>query len=93
MNTSITSENETANSLIELLETYDNINISGVSKIIGTPSEMGYIIDTGKFTGFDTTNLVVIGPANLDNILYLEANTTGTIEHEVYDTNVVASPL
>ena len=81
MNTSITSENETANSLLELLETYDNINISGVSKIIGTSAQISYIIDSGKFTGFNTTNLFVTGTTDSTTLSYLDANTTGTIEH------------
>ena len=82
MNTSITSENKDANSLLELMETYDNINITGVSKIIGTSAQISYIIDSGKFTGFNTTNLFVIGTTDSTTLSYLDANTSGTIESE-----------
>ena len=47
MNTSITSENKDANSLLELMETYDNINITGVSKIIGPSSQISSSMDSG----------------------------------------------
>ena len=82
MNTSITSENKDANSLLELMETYDNINITGVSKIIGTSAQISSIMDSGKFTGFNTTNLFVIGTTDSTTLSYLDANTTGTIESE-----------
>ena len=91
MNTSITSENETANSLLELLETYDNINISGVSKIIGTSSDIRCIIESDQFTGFNTTNLAVTGTADSNTIVYFSLNTTGIIENISYDVNVVPS--
>ena len=81
MNTSITSENKDANSLLELMETYDNIDITGVSKIIGTSAQISYIIDSGKFTGFNTTNLFVTGTTDSTSLSYLDANTSGTIEH------------
>tara|TARA_B100000965_G_scaffold20193_1_gene15021 strand:+ start:1517 stop:1771 length:255 start_codon:yes stop_codon:yes gene_type:complete len=81
MNTSITSENKDANSLLELIETYDNINIVGVSKIVGTSAQISNIIDSGKFTGFNTTNLFVTGITDSTTLSYLDANTTGTIEH------------
>tara|TARA_X000000368_G_scaffold247311_1_gene195295 strand:- start:673 stop:927 length:255 start_codon:yes stop_codon:yes gene_type:complete len=81
MNTSITSQDQLANSLVQLIETYDNIDITGVSKIIGTSAQISYIIDSGKFTGFNTTNLFVTGITDSTTLSYLDANTTGTIEH------------
>ena len=82
MNTSITSQDQLAYSLIELLETYDNIDITGVSKIIGTPAQISCIIDSGKFTGFNTTNLLVTSTVDSTTLSYFDANTTGTIESD-----------
>lgn len=82
MNTSITSENKDANSLLELMETYDNINITGVSKIIGTSAQISCIIDSDKFTGFNTTNLRITGNVDSITLMNISSNTTGTIESE-----------
>lgn len=79
MNTSITSENETANSLLELIETYDTINISGVSTIIGTPSEIINIIDLNNFTGFNTSNIILTDNIDNSRLLHIKDNTTGTV--------------
>ena len=79
MNTSITSENETANSLLELTETYDTINISGVSTIIGTPSEIINIIDSNNFTGFNTSNIILTDNIDNSRLLHIKDNTTGTV--------------
>ncbi len=79
MNTSITSENETANSLLELTETYDTINISGVSTIIGTPSEIINIIDLNNFTGFNTSNIILTDNIDNSRLLHIKDNTTGTV--------------
>jgi len=79
MNTSITSENETANSLLELIETYDTINISGVSTIIGTPSEIINIIDSNNFTGFNTSNIIFTDNIDNNRLLHIKDNTTGTV--------------
>ena len=79
MNTSITSENETANSLLELIDTYDTINISGVSTIIGTPSEIINIIDSNNFTGFNTSNIIFTDNIDNNRLLHIKDNTTGTV--------------
>tara|TARA_B100000427_G_scaffold311871_1_gene302862 strand:- start:124 stop:378 length:255 start_codon:yes stop_codon:yes gene_type:complete len=79
MNTSITSENETANSLLVLTETYDTINISGVSTIIGTPSEIINIIDLNNFTGFNTSNIILTDNIDNSRLLHIKDNTTGTV--------------
>ena len=82
MNTSITSQDQLSYSLIELLETYDNIDITGVSKIIGTPAQISCIIDSDKFTGFNTTNLRITGNVDSITLMNISSNTTGTIESE-----------
>ena len=66
---------------MDIFYLYDNINIVGVSKIVGTSAQISNIIDSGKFTGFNTTNLFVTGITDSTTLSYLDANTTGTIEH------------
>lgn len=70
MNTSITSQDQLAYSLIELLETYDNIDITGVLKIIGTSCEIRSIINSGKFTGISSPSFIINGPTENDDINY-----------------------
>lgn len=70
MNTSITSNNETASSLLELLETYDNINLNAVSEIAGTSCEIRSIINSGKFTGISSPSFIINGPTEIDDINY-----------------------
>ena len=55
MNTSITSDNETVNSLLSLTNIYDSIDISDVSKVIGSSAEIESIKDSSNFVGFSTT--------------------------------------
>ena len=75
MNTSITSNNETASSLLELLETNNivtggKVDISGVSKITGTSCEIRSIINSGKFTGISSPSFIINGPTENDDINY-----------------------
>ena len=60
MNTSITSDNETVNSLLLLTNTYDSIDISDVSKVIGSSSEIASLKDSGNFVGFSTTKTLIV---------------------------------
>jgi len=60
MNTSITSDNETVNSLLSLTNTYDSIDISDVSKVIGSSAEIESIKDSSNFVGFSTTRIVIV---------------------------------
>tara|TARA_B100000965_G_scaffold296320_1_gene254548 strand:+ start:1504 stop:1761 length:258 start_codon:yes stop_codon:yes gene_type:complete len=75
MNTSITSNNETASSLLELLETNNivtggKVDISGVSKITGTSCEIRSIINSGKFIGISSPSFIINGPIVDDDINY-----------------------
>ena len=75
MNTSITSNNETASSLLELLETNNivtggKVDISGVSKITGTSCEIRSIINSGNFTGISSPSFIINGPIVDDDINY-----------------------
>jgi len=58
MNTSITSDNETVNSLLSLTNTYDSVDISGVSEVIGTSAEIASLKDSGNFTGLNLSGII-----------------------------------
>ena len=60
MNTSITSDNETVTSLLSLTNTYDSIDISDVSKVIGSSAEIATIKDSSNFVGFSTTKTLIV---------------------------------
>ena len=70
MNTSITSVHEYANSLLNLLETYNNVDLSGVSKITGTSCHIKDIIESGNFTGISSPSFIINGPIVDDDINY-----------------------
>ena len=76
----VTSTSETAGLLLELLNTHDSIDITEVSTIIGTSCDMFTIIDSNKFTGFNTSNLVVIDEIDSNKLSILQESTTGTIQ-------------
>ncbi len=76
----VTSTTETTGLLLELLDTHDSIDITGVSTIIGTSCDMFSIIDSNKFTGFNTSNLVVIDEIDSNKLSILQESTTGTIQ-------------
>lgn len=70
MNTSVTSEHEYANSLLSLIETYNNVDISGVSKITGTSCHIKDIIESGNFTGISSPSFIISGSTENDDINY-----------------------
>ena len=70
MNTSITSVHEYANSLLNLLKTYNNVDISGVSKITGTSCHIKDIIESGNFTGISSPSFIINGPTENSDINY-----------------------
>ena len=76
----VTSTTEYACLLLELLDTNDSIDITEVSTIIGTSCDMFTIIDSNKFTGFNTSNLVVIDEIDSNRLSILQESTTGTIQ-------------
>lgn len=76
----VTSTTETTGLLLELLDTHDSIDITEVSTIIGTSCDMFSIIDSNKFTGFNTSNLVVIDEIDPNKLSILQESTTGTIQ-------------
>ena len=58
MNTSITSNSETVNSLLSLTNTYDSVDISGVSEVIGTSAEIASLKDSGNFAGLNLSGII-----------------------------------
>ena len=78
----VTSTTETTGLLLELLDTHDSIDITEVSTIIGTSCDMFTIIDSNKFTGFNTSNLVVIDEIDSNKLSMLQGSTTGTIQQQ-----------
>tara|TARA_B100001057_G_C22656031_1_gene874012 strand:- start:715 stop:957 length:243 start_codon:yes stop_codon:yes gene_type:complete len=78
----LNSTSETAITLLDLLNTYDDIDITDVSTIIGSSCDMISMINSDKFTGFNTSNLVVIDEIDSNKLSILQSNTTGTIDHQ-----------
>ena len=80
MNTSITSSNETANSILTLADTYDNVDISNVSKITGDISTVTSIVNSTKFSGFNTTDLVITETMTNEQFAFFNQSTSGIVE-------------
>tara|TARA_B100001287_G_scaffold161396_1_gene135681 strand:- start:246 stop:491 length:246 start_codon:yes stop_codon:yes gene_type:complete len=59
MNTTINSTQENSNILLSLVDSYDKIDISGVSTISGTISSMIAIIESGDFIGISSQSLIL----------------------------------
>ena len=78
----LNSTSESAIALLELLNTHDDIDITDVSTIIGSSCDMISMINSDKFTGFNTSNLVVIDEIDSNKLSILQSNTTGTIDHQ-----------
>tara|TARA_B100000242_G_scaffold243620_1_gene183901 strand:+ start:528 stop:779 length:252 start_codon:yes stop_codon:yes gene_type:complete len=77
----VNSTNESANALLDLLNTYDKtIDITELSTIVGSSCDIISIISSDKFVGFNTIDLVVTDLIDSDTLSILQANTTGTIE-------------
>ena len=78
----VNSTNENASVLLDLLDTHDSVDISEVSTIVGSSCDIISMINSDKFTGFNTSNLVVIDVIDNSKLNILQGNTTGTIEHQ-----------
>ena len=70
MNTSITSEFYYGHSLLSLIETYDNIDISGISTICTSPSQLADMISSGNFVGMSSPSFNVDGSIDDDDKNY-----------------------
>lgn len=76
----INSTTENASVLVGLSYDHESIDITEVSTIVGTSYEIIDIINSDKFVGFNTVDLVVVDLIDSDRLSFLQANTTGTIE-------------
>ncbi len=80
MNTSITSSNATADSLATLANTYSEIDITEVSKITGDIFTVTSIVNSTKFSGFNTTDLVITGTMTNEQFAFFNQSTSGIVE-------------
>ena len=80
MNTSITSSNATADSLATLANTYSEIDITGVSKITGDIFTVTSIVNSTKFSGFNTTDLVITETMTNEQLAFFNESTSGIVE-------------
>ena len=80
MNTSITSSNETANSILTLADTYNNVDITNVSKITGDIFTVTSIVNSTKFSGFNTTDLVITETMTNEQFAFFNESTSGIVE-------------
>lgn len=69
MNTTINSTQENSNILLSLVDSYDKIDISGVSTISGTISSMIAIIESDDFIGISSQSLILSDPSVDDSII------------------------
>tara|TARA_B100000212_G_scaffold164312_1_gene123564 strand:- start:894 stop:1145 length:252 start_codon:yes stop_codon:yes gene_type:complete len=82
MNTSIVSSNATANSLTSLMNTYDEIDITNVLKITGSIDSVTDIIDSNKFRGSHTSDLVITEPMTNEQLNFFNASTSGYVKQQ-----------
>ncbi len=80
MNTSITSSNATADSLATLANTYSEIDITEVSKITGDIFTVTSIVNSTKFSGFNTTDLVITETMTNEQFAFFNQSTSGIVE-------------
>jgi hypothetical protein len=82
MNTSITLEYVDASYLIELSETFNTIDISGVYQITGTVNQLKVMVERDNFIGISPTDIfgelsqsvVIIGPKDDEEIETLSSH-------------------
>ena len=69
MNTIVNTIQENSIILLELKDTYDKVDISGISTITGTIANMIDIIESGDFIGISSQSLILIDPTVDDTII------------------------
>ena len=80
MNTSITSSSESADSILTLANTYDNVDITHVLKITGDISTVTSIANSLKFTGFESSDLLITDTMTTEIEQFFNASTSGIVE-------------
>ncbi len=82
MNTSIISSNATADSLIALVNTYDEIDITQVSKITGNIGSVEDIINSNKFVGSHTSDIEITETMTNEQLNFFNASTSGYVKQQ-----------
>ena len=79
MNTSITTTNVTAESLVSLMSTYDDIEVYKVEKITGSKNDITSIISSTKIHGFNSADFVLTEDIDSETLTIFNASTSGNV--------------
>ena len=80
MNTSITTTNVTAESLVSLMSTYDDIEVYKVEKITGCKNDITSIISSTKIHGFNSSDFVLTEDIDSETLTIFSASTSGIVQ-------------
>ena len=80
MNTSITTTNVTAESLVSLMSTYDDIEVYKVEKITGSKNDITSIISSTKIHGFNSSDFVLTEDIDSETLTIFSASTSGIVQ-------------
>ena len=78
MNTSITTTNVTAESLVSLIGTYDDIEAK-VEKITGGKEDITTIISSNKIHGYHAADYIVTEDIDSETLDIFNASTSGNV--------------
>lgn len=79
MNTSITTTDVTAESLVSLMGTYDDIEAYKVEKITGSKDDFTTIISSTKVHGFNSADFVLTEVVDTETLNIFNACTSGIV--------------
>ena len=79
MNTSITSTDVTAESLVSLMGTYDDIEAYKVEKITGSKDDFTTIISSTKIHGYHAADFVLTEVIDTETFNIFNACTSGIV--------------
>ena len=79
MNTSITTTDVTAESLVSLMGTYDDIEAYKVEKITGSKDYITTIISSTKIHGFNSADFVLTEDIDSETFNIFNASTSGNV--------------
>lgn len=79
MNTSITTTDVTAESLVSLMGTYDDIEAYKVEKITGSKDDITTIISSTKIHGYHAADFVLTEVVDSDTLNIFNACTSGIV--------------
>ena len=79
MNTSITTTNVTAESLVSLIGTYDDIDAHDVEKITGSKDHITTIINSTNINGYHAADIEVTEDIDTETLNIFNASTSGSV--------------